>query len=564
MSNKLLKHIWIVLILLLISIPAVLPLLRPGFFHFSDESHIANLYEMVRSISSGQIPPRWAPDMVWTYGYPLFNFYYPFPFYLGSLFYLFTSSLVMSLKLTMLVTIFLSTVFMYLWLREYTGRLTSFIGALIYLYTPYRAVDLYIRGALGENFSFVYFPLLAFLTHRLVNNKSWRLTGILGLAIGLFVISHNLAPLLFLPWLFVYGLVCIFAEKDKSGLKKLVFSFVIGVLISAYFWLPGFIEKSYLVASTPFDYKDHFPFIRQLIFPSWGYGASLPGIHDDLSFQIGLINILLIAVLIVMSVRKFVEKKFDLLKYFFVLSILTFIILMNIRSVPFWEVTGFSNYLQFPWRLLMFTTFLSSSVFIFFKSNTFINKVVLIALGISALIINAGYFKPSEYFYPDDNYFLNKMLPRHLVGKNQYSSSPDDYRNYSEDYLLLPKWVQTRPNDEPLGKFSTKSSDLSFLIHLPKEDDRMNFKTEVIGSGLLEFNSLYFPGWYAKVNGEPVNLKILDPYGSIGIDIDGKISVVSVYWKETPLRMLSDLMSLFGLAICGILIVKNEKYKNTK
>ena len=132
--KKVAKHKTLLLILVFV-IPAVIPLLRSGFYHFSDEPHIADLYQMVRAIGSGQIPPRWAPDMSFGYGYPLFNFYYPLPFYIGTLFYKITGSLVVSLKLLFLITVPLSALFMYKWLRLHTGKFNSLVGVIIYTYT---------------------------------------------------------------------------------------------------------------------------------------------------------------------------------------------------------------------------------------------------------------------------------------------------------------------------------------------------------------------------------------------------------------------------------------------
>ncbi len=161
--------------ILLFSLIIVWPLLQPGFYSFHDEPQIANLYQMTRAFSSGQIPPRWAPDMSFNYGYPLFNFYYPLPFYLGSLFYfLFKTSLVWSLKFVFLLSVPLSGITFYFLMRKFFDRLSSFSGAVVYLFTPYRAVDLYVRGAVGEMWSFVFMPLVLLTLTNLINRKNLK------------------------------------------------------------------------------------------------------------------------------------------------------------------------------------------------------------------------------------------------------------------------------------------------------------------------------------------------------------------------------------------------------
>src|SRR3989344_2628506 len=75
------------LLLTVLSLPSVFYLLVPGFYEPHDLHHFADIYEMYRAFASGQIPPRLGPDFIFGYGYPLFNFYYVLPFYIGSLFF---------------------------------------------------------------------------------------------------------------------------------------------------------------------------------------------------------------------------------------------------------------------------------------------------------------------------------------------------------------------------------------------------------------------------------------------------------------------------------------------
>ncbi len=70
-KEKRLNLIFLGLIVLLVLLQGRF-LLRSGFYTFSDEPHLANLYQMIRALGSGQFPPRWAPDMSFNFGYPIF------------------------------------------------------------------------------------------------------------------------------------------------------------------------------------------------------------------------------------------------------------------------------------------------------------------------------------------------------------------------------------------------------------------------------------------------------------------------------------------------------------
>lgn len=553
------KEKLITLLILILCIPAVLPLLRGDFFHFSDEPHTANLYQMIRGFESGQLPPRWAPDMSYNYGYPLFNFYYPLPFYLGAIFFLLTYSLITSLKVVFLITVPLSALGMYYWLRQHIGKLGSLVGAIIYIYTPYRAVDLYVRGAIGEALAFVFFPLVALGVQKNLESKKRLWIGLLGLFTGGLILSHNLASIFFLPWVVAYAVVFALLKKKWDGLIRAFGGLGLGVATSSYWWLPSLVERNLLQSQTPFNYKDHFPFIKQLLLPSWGYGASNPGPYDDISFQIGIVNILLVfaAVVTFLFAKKKTEK---VLLGFFLASIALIFFLMNIRSDFIWRTFALANYVQFPWRILMMTTFLTSSLVIFLKLKEKARQLILLSLLLLSMVLTVGYFRPSEFFSPDDDYFLKRFFANRTLDGVRSEFSPE-YVNYSEDYLLLPLVVKERPNVLPTAKFTSDSVSINSI----NEYSPVHFRVSVsaLKGGEVDFHSYYFPGWKAKVDGVPVSLRVNDPHGNITIAVPEGEHEVEMYWEETLLRKFGNAISVAGLLLIGLFLWKG-KYDSNK
>jgi len=151
------------LVLLTLSIPAAFQLLGRGFYEPHDLHHLADIYQMARAIQSGQLPPRLGPDFAFGYGYPLFNFYYLLPFYLGAFWFFLVGSLTASFEFVFILSIFLSVLAMYLFLREFVERFPAVVGSVLFLYTPYRAVQIYVRGAMGEALALSLLPFV-FLT----------------------------------------------------------------------------------------------------------------------------------------------------------------------------------------------------------------------------------------------------------------------------------------------------------------------------------------------------------------------------------------------------------------
>ena len=547
---------WLVLVIF-ISVPASIPLFRPLFYHFSDESHLANLYEMVRAFSSGQIPPRMAPDISFGFGYPLFNFYYPLPYYFGSLFYFLTKSLVLSIKLLFLFSIFLSGLFMFIWLKNHTTKLGALVGTIIYIYTPYRAVDLYVRGALGEAISFVFFPLIFFTLDGAIKKTGSKNIGLLAVFIGLFILSHNLSPLFAIPFFILYVVISLGLKSQIKSLAKILLGFVLGFLISSFWSVPAFLEKSYLQNNTPFNYVDHFPFVRQLIYSKWGYGSSVWGPGDELSFQIGVVNILLVFLVILSFWLKKVEKKQNHLLFLFLGTFFFTTFLMNIRSKFLWELFPLANYIQFPWRLLMFTTLLTAFMVVFIK-----NAKLLIFLGILAFFLNFHYFKPSEYFKPNDNYYLKRFFADRLVDEKTKEVSKD-YLNYSEDYILLPKWIKEKPQFLPESRIESKNVSINNL----EEINPVYYSADLdsYSNGEVIINFFYFPGWSVFLNDKELRTEILSPYGNFKVEVpEGKFKL-KVIWRETTFRKIFDIISLISLLMAGFLIKSgersHEKYK---
>ena len=124
---KIVKNIFPIFIVLMLSFFSVKHLLMPGFFPIHDDTQVARVYEMGKALSDGMFPVRWVSDLGYGYGYPIFNFYAPLAYYVGGFFNVLGFDALVSTKIMMIIGIILSGVFMYLLARELWGE----IGALI-------------------------------------------------------------------------------------------------------------------------------------------------------------------------------------------------------------------------------------------------------------------------------------------------------------------------------------------------------------------------------------------------------------------------------------------------
>jgi hypothetical protein len=563
MFQKLKKSKFLIpLLLVLIALPTVLGMIGSGFYSLHDDMHPAWLYEMDQGIRSGQLPPRWAPDLSFNYGYPLFNFVYPLPFYLGEIFYLFGFSLVGSVKIVFLLSLLFSGLTMYFFLKRNFGSLFSFLGATLYLYTPYRAVDVYVRGAIGEALAFVFIPLVAWAIDRLVKEGGRKNLALTGIALALLILAHNIAFLMTIPFLLLYGLFLLFSVKEKrKAILNLMAGFGLGIGMAAFFWVPAFWEKGYMVADTVFDFWDHFPFIRQLIIPSWGYGISVWGIKDEMSFQIGMVNLLVVvlACLILFWLRTKLKKKDLVLFGWGLISLAIALFLMNIRSSFLWHLIPLLSYFQFPWRFLMMTTFLTA----FFAGalekaplKPRQKKWLAILLLILAPIFTLSYFRPEKIF-PErvDDYFMIRYFANKTKTGYSEEISPV-YLTLKEEYLRLPLWVEERPITVPKAKMEVGEGEIIFSEESPT---LWTAEVKTPETTKLIFHNYYYPGWQAYLDDQAREVEIKRPHGDISLLIPEGEHQICFKFTETPLRTATNLISLFSFIIALGLIVCRKK-----
>lgn len=566
------KTLAVILVLLL---PAVRYLILPGFYEPHDLHHFADIYEMYRAFASGQMPPRFGPDFLYSFGYPLFNYYYLLPFYLGAAFHGLGFAITTSYKLVFVASLVLSFGGMYLFLREHIGKAASLFGAMVYLYTPYHAVQTYVRGAMGEVLAYGLAPLVFYFAAMIIKSKKpTKAMGFGSLVFGLFILTHNYYWILILPFLILY--IFAFYPLTRKQIGQLITTCVIGVTISLYWIAPALLEKKFITAETPFPLVDHFPFIRQLILPSWGYGSSVWGPGDEISFQIGLVNLAALAGAVWIAIRKLPMKNLRLSKLSAVfidnlkkdnafrlligsigLFIVTFVF-MNSRTYPIWRVLPFHDLIQFPWRLLAFTALLTSVMAALVFEQFFVKKAIWIKVLVFVLpiVLTWNYFRPSKVVQTDDSYYLNRMFAcsGDCSASHQVSQQ---YLNYSEDYLLLPYWVFTKPDYVPQNVFESESAEITNQNVISPVKYSANISTSKLTRVVA--NKMYYPGWSIRVGGIPTATRYTAGYGAIEFNVGPGEHEVELVWKETKLRKVFDLISFAGLLVALYFITSKRQ-----
>ncbi len=544
---------WQLLLILGLSILVVWPLFMPGYFSHQDDLQVIRIFEMGKCLGDFQIPCRWTPDLAYGFGYPLFNFYNPTPYYLGAIARPLLGY-IGSAKLLFFIPLFFAGITMYIFTLSIMDKKSALLAAILYTFAPYRAVDTYVRGAIGESFAILLAPLIFYFSFKIIKKRS--VVNFLGLSLSLafFLTSHNVSVVMWSPFIFGWFLIITLLNKGKN-LKTLVTSSLIGVGLSAFFTIPAFLEKNLvstlnLVAGS-LDFRNNFVSYKDLFSRSWGYGATGLGPNIGLSFQIGWPQWILVIVFVVTIIifRKRLEKEKIIYAGFFVLVFLLSVFMTHSKSTFVWLAVSNLKFVQFPWRFLSIVVFASSilggMVLSFFSDK--VSSLILIFLIALTVILNYGYFKPEKFF-------LDMTDSKKLSGEEWNSQ----VKGAAFDYLPL-----TAKNPVQITDNLVKTEAGEFIATLNKSSNKWSFNANLPKDSKIVVPVFYFPNWTVENGGQKLN-STYSNNGFIEFNLKKGASRVEGTFGNTPIRTFSNILSLISLLMLVVTILYEKNSKSTQ
>jgi hypothetical protein len=350
------------LVLLVLFLPAVFDLLKPQYFPMHDDLQILRLQQMRECFADHQFPCRWIPDAGFGYGYPMFNYYPPLPYYFAIILNFVGMDYFWAIKFTFLLSFVLSGVFMYQLAKKFFGDLAGVVASVFYLYAPYHSVDVYVRGAMNEAWGLTFFPLILLYAYCLITEKKRLYIPLFSLSLAFLLTSHNVMTLIFAPIAIVWSVFWILYSKQYKQVIPLALAGVLGVGLAGFFFIPVTLEKSLVHVESMtvgyFNYLAHFADAKQLFLSRfWGYGGSTWGPEDDMAFPLGHLHwitsfvvLLPVGLMFLKDRKKYFKIAF--LTVFFFMTAYLYAFLTHSRSVWFWDHLPLLYFAQFPWRLL--------------------------------------------------------------------------------------------------------------------------------------------------------------------------------------------------------------------
>ena len=551
---------WVVWLVFLLTISYLGRSFMPGpiMFEFHDQTQAARVLEYTQNIVSLKLPPRTASGFSFGLSYPLFNFYAPASYTVTSLFHLAGFDVADSLKLSFGLALVLMFLGMYRYLKEFSSSFASLLGAVLYVSSPYLAMEIFVRGNLAEVWFMAILPWALYLLNENAKETASPLTLAFSvIVVGMVLAVHNIFSLLFLPLAFFYSFL---TKKPFRNLITVGF----GALLASFFLLPAIFEQNLVWAQSAAkltSYRDHFLCWSQLwTSPFWGYGGSVPGCIDGMSFKLGKLQILLGTLGVLTLTWNFLRKNtrsVGMVKTVFWLLVLVGSAFLTTESSAFiWTHFPVLALFQFPWRFLIFTLFgLSAlSAFAFSQSKHWSVKSAVTFLILASLYINGKYFiRPS----------IRKTEYLKIYASSTYIHTQAAFavKEYLPKTASFPAW-QKLANSTPKKRQQLGLNGLPIMVLDGKKQriirNEPYVKEVVTDSQNSIVNIHYFPHWQLSVNGRQIRPKNFDKLGRPHLRMNGQTNTIKVQYQQTPVEKLGNTLTLITVMGLVLLILKTK------
>ncbi|MCL2371653.1 hypothetical protein FWC63_02840 [Candidatus Saccharibacteria bacterium] len=586
--------LWIVLAAaLVISLPFMHPEAMTGHdapFHMFRYQGIINAWR------DGQLVPQLDPVAFGGFGYAPSLFYGPLTGWLVIFFSWIAGGYVgVGVNMLMILSVFGAALACYKLIREVTGKTTpAVLAAVAYAAAPYHLLDYFIRRADGEILPFIFAPLVFLGIWRIIQKSDKN--AILPIVIGGagMVLSHNLSALLFALLATIFILMNwrpLFANSNwKLSLPKFAISGVLMLMIASVFILPMLEARSatlYNIFNPVFAETN----MGQNANAVWNRGihpGSLffdSGVSESMFFGLGITAILGVVAFFIVR-KNLPDEVHRFTRHMLIFGLVT-AFMTTVLFFPWQWAPGFMASIQFPWRLLLLSSFalpLVAGISLYWLGKNWFEKQTkdkkvpkwsfaavgsVLMIAVVAPLLSVGMDSPRWGYWPD--YRLSSFVEnpnRHWWFGAEYEYLParvmdcTDQRQCPLKYEM-PDWLYTRKAqgiirvcDEPvtMSALSDTAPDAAATC-----------------AGYLEFPLFFYPGWTARTNTSdtPTYLEVFESdSGLVAVRVEEGMGVdtsqyesplaygvfidvadgIEVFYATTPATMRGFVLSATGLA----------------
>jgi hypothetical protein len=543
---------------LLVVAVAIQPLLGPpprghdALLHYYRIPVVSELWR------NGIIFARWAPDLVYGYGSPLFNFYPPLSAYLlAGLYWLVEQNGPLAYSLSYALALLLSAVSMFLLGRRLFGVDGGLLACAVYVWSPQLLLQTYSRGSLSNALALAFVPLAAWALLRVGEWPNGRRIAMAAVSVALVLLSHAAAGLLFMPILFLLGLggsLILYRSRPWP----LLAAFLLGLAMAAWSWLPGLVELGATRYAESVEgggaiFADHFAAVF-----AWPEQTIAGLAKTPLPHSAGLVQLLVGAGGVVLAAAQWRRHPLSSARRAAALAALAGLVGLGVLLLTtpaaawLWERSEQLRQIQFPWRLLDVPAFLLVLPVAWWAAALHPRW----RAGLLAAVLALAFLNAAPYLYPA----RLAALPRQptladvtevqqqagivgLTAWGEYSSAAVEAWPAGPAFpgadrgaplhrkLIVPEGVAIRSASGGLlaaswELFLPAPRTVAFAVHT-------------------------FPGWRAELDGLRLPISTGEK-GAMQLRLPAGRHELALSWARTPVRWLADGLSLLALLVVSL------------
>ncbi len=600
-TPSLLRRLLAPITILALSLVALEAIIRPTLPCSDDAAfHLLRLTQLDHLLRQGVLFSRWAPDMAQGYGFPFFNFYAPLSYYLAEAVSLLVGNLHLGMRLTFALSVYLAGLAAYRLARDHFSPLAAIVTAVSYMYAPYFAYDILFRGNLAESVAWPLLPLALWTMGRLARTRQKRWFIATTLSYAAVLLTHNVFALIFSPLLGLYGLLEIRDWRLEIGDWKtnqqstnpftihnsqftihnyppfilITLSLLLGLALTTFFWLPALIERNIvhsdrLLIPPVFVYWGNFVTLAEVFTPPQTVYSNL--INPSPARTLGLVSLILAlpAILLGWKVFRNGRKRQTI---FFTTATAIYIFLMTAVSTPIWANLPLIEFVQFPWRLLgpaalCLAILVGASIDVLTQHSALSthhsppttqrphsqftihnSQFIIPALYITILILANLYYLDARYCPGLENPTIAAMQQFERDTLTIGTTAKGEYLPLTVEYM------PAEPATEPFAPLP----ETAVLLSSNRTPKQLNATLSASQPFTLTANLFDYPGWQATLNGTPVPITPADGTGLITLPIPTGDHTLTIQFRETPLRIFANLISIISLIILIVIAFSRQ------
>ena len=552
---------WGALLAMLLTLPALWVLARPGFFVSHDgRFHVYRIAALANAWQDGVLYPRLFPEFGFGYGQAVLNFYSPLSYYPGALLASLGLSPAAAAEITLALSFLLAALAAYgygRYLLEDAGpdlaTAAGVLAAVVYIYTPYHLADAYVRGAIPEHAAFIFPPLILWAyTAAFRKNAPWppMLWGTLAW-VGL-VLTHNLTALILAPVVAVLLLVLAGWTRHWRRLFGAMGTLALAIGISAAYWLPVLLESRTvgLALGPSRGYAEHWLNAATVLRRAVSYFVNAPDTLGRI-YPLSWFALALTAVVAVLLLLRWRQRRLPAAwpLILFHWGVAVFAMLMTtVVSAPVWDLLKpILGNLQYPWRFLVLEALgllgLAAALPALLPR---VRPVILIAIVAPlAMLVSLPGLTPEPLSLPAADSRLTEQMWWEDAEAGQVGAT------WTAEFLPLTvteqRWALGRPLDGAVDGQPIQPTPKVTLTSLRHAGLTAQIETQTPFQ--LRLHQFHLPGWNATIGGQKTPTYPSGELGLVTVDVPAGAHELTVRFGATPARTAGGFISLLSLVL---------------